>query len=182
MNIIEEQEQKKKFERFFVSTYPKVKMFAWKLLKSEDDAEDIAQDVFIKIWSNPELWESNEKNNAYIYTIVRNQIYNFIRHKKIVDNYRDSYASDFTVLQEVDGYDKIYAKEIELLLKLAIEKMPDQRRKVFLMSRRHNLSNQQIADSLGVSVRTVERHIYLALFDLKKIIFLFLLFIVNKHF
>ena len=51
-----EQEKRRKFEQFFIMSYPKVKAFAWKILKSEDDAEDIAQDVFVKLWDNPDIW------------------------------------------------------------------------------------------------------------------------------
>ena len=56
MTHIGEQEKKKKFEQFFILTFPKVKAFAWKILHSEEDAEDIAQDIFVKLWDNPEIW------------------------------------------------------------------------------------------------------------------------------
>ena len=49
MILNNESNKKKKFEQFFIMTYPKVKAFAWKLLKSEEDAEDIAQDIFAKL-------------------------------------------------------------------------------------------------------------------------------------
>ena len=91
MTHIGEQEKKKKFEQFFILTFPKVKAFAWKILRSEEDAEDIAQDIFVKLWDNPEIWENKETWDSYIYTMARNQIYNFLNlvikrscHKKIL--------------------------------------------------------------------------------------------------
>ena len=60
MTHIKEQEKKRKFEQFFILTFPKVKAFAWKILHSEEDAEDIAQDIFVKLWDNPEIWENKE--------------------------------------------------------------------------------------------------------------------------
>lgn len=170
MIILDEQQKKKKFERFFIAAFPKVKAFAWKLLKSEDDAEDIAQDVFVKLWDNPEIWEERETWNCYVYTMVRNHIYNFLKHKSVEYSYQERVAQENAPLFEVDIHDRIYAKEIELLVKLTLDNMPEQRKKVFVMSRQQGMSNQEIADSLQLSVRTVERHIYLALQDLKKII------------
>lgn len=102
--------------------------------------------------------------------MVRNHIYNFLKHKSVEYTYQERLAQEDSSAFEVDIHDQIYAKEIELLVKLALEDMPEQRRKVFVMSRQKGMSNQEIADRLQLSVRTVERHIYLALQDLKKII------------
>lgn len=167
-----EQLKKEKFERFFLITFPKVKAFAWKILKSESDAEDIAQDVFVKLWSCPEIWESQDTWNAYIYTMVRNHIYNFLKHKSIELNYQEQFINRQDTPTQKDAEDELYAKEINLLLKMALDKMPEQRKNVFIMSRQKGMSNQEIADRLQLSVRTVERHLYLALKDLKKIILL----------
>ena len=72
-----------------------------------------------------------------------------------------------------DIHDQLYTKELQLLIKLTIERMPEQRRKVFLMSRQEDMSHTEIAERLGISIRTVERHIYLALGELKKVLYLF---------
>ena len=162
--------KKKKFEQFFIMTYPKVKAFAWKLLKSEEDAEDIAQDIFAKLWTNPEIWENQETWNSYIYTMVRNHIYNFLKHKSIRQTYQEQCTKEEPAISETDIHDQLYAKESELLIKLTIANMPEQRRKIFRMSRTQEKSNQEIADELDISIRTVERHIYLALIDLKKVL------------
>ena len=65
MILNNESNKKKKFEQFFIMTYPKVKAFAWKLLKSEEDAEDIAQDIFAKLWTN--LGKSGNLEQLHIY-------------------------------------------------------------------------------------------------------------------
>ncbi|MCE9438923.1 RNA polymerase sigma-70 factor [Bacteroides fragilis] len=168
--ILNNESNKKKFEQFFIMTYPKVKAFAWKLLKSEEDAEDIAQDIFAKLWTNPEIWENQETWNSYIYTMVRNHIYNFLKHKSIRQTYQEQCTKEEPAISETDIHDQLYAKESELLIKLTIANMPEQRRKIFRMSRTQEKSNQEIADELDISIRTVERHIYLALIDLKKVL------------
>lgn len=170
MTHIDEQEKKKKFEQFFILTFPKVKAFAWKILRSEEDAEDIAQDIFVKLWDNPDIWENKETWDSYIYTMARNQIYNFLKHQSVELSYQEKLSQDDSPSFEFDIYDKLYAKELQLLIKLTLDRMPEQRRKVFSMSRQNGMSNQEIADKLQLSVRTVERHIYLALQELKKVI------------
>ncbi|MFK2207753.1 RNA polymerase sigma-70 factor [Bacteroides fragilis] len=170
MILNNESNKKKKFEQFFIMTYPKVKAFAWKLLKSEEDAEDIAQDIFAKLWTNPEIWENQETWNSYIYTMVRNHIYNFLKHKSIRQTYQEQCTKEEPAISETDIHDQLYAKESELLIKLTIANMPEQRRKIFRMSRTQEKSNQEIADEMDISIRTVERHIYLALIDLKKVL------------
>jgi RNA polymerase sigma factor, sigma-70 family/RNA polymerase sigma-70 factor, Bacteroides expansion family 1 len=173
----DEQLKKRKFEQFFIQTFPKVKAFAWKILQSEEDAEDIAQDIFVKLWDNPEIWEEKETWDSYMYAMARNQIYNFLKHKTVELNYQEKLVQeDFSSTYEFDIYDKIYAKELQLLIKLILDDMPEQRRKVFVMSRQRGMGNQEIADELQLSIRTVERHIYLALQDLKKIILIVFFF------
>lgn len=175
MNYINEQERRKIFEQFFILTFPKVKAFAYKILKSEDDAEDIAQDVFVKIWADAETWKNCEMHSGYIYIMVRNQVFNFLKHKSVASTYEEQMAGKYASSFQADIHDELYAKEIELLMKLTVSRMPEQRRKVFIMSRQQHMSNNEIAEKLNISIRTVERHLYLALAELKKII-LFLIF------
>ncbi|MEJ8740194.1 RNA polymerase sigma-70 factor [Phocaeicola sp. HCN-6420] len=171
-------EKTDKFRKFFLENFPKVKAFAWKLLKSEEDAEDIAQDIFVKLWAHPDLWVEREKWDSYLFSMLRNHIYNFLEHKSVEAHYIESVTENMQVsLSDFDETaDKLYAKEINILLKMALEQMPPQRRKIFMLSRKQGLSNQEIADELNLSVRTVEHHLYLALRELKKNILIFLIF------
>ena len=114
MTHISEQEKKKKFEQFFILTFPKVKAFAWKILRSEEDAEDIAQDIFVKLWDNPEIWENKETWDSYIYTMARNQIYNFLKHQSVELSYQEKLSQEVSPSFEFDIYDKLYAYELQL--------------------------------------------------------------------
>ena len=167
-----------RFREFFNKNYPKVKTFAWQLLKSEEDAEDVAQDIFVKLWEKPELWEERDKLDSYLYTVVRNHIYNLLKHKNVEQNYMDVAAQkmQWEELGLPTPDDDLQLKELELLIQLTIERMPEQRRNIFRMSREQGLSSLEIAQKLNISVRTVEQHIYKALQDLKKIIFFFFFF------
>ena len=161
-----------RFRKFFDKSYPKVKTFAWQLLKSEEDAEDIAQDVFVKLWENPDLWEGRENLDGYLYTVVRNHIYNFLKHKSVELNYLNI-AAEKMKMEELHlsaPDDELQLLELELMIEMAIERMPEKRKRSFIMSRQEGMTAPEIALKLNVSVRTVEQHIYKALQDLKKII------------
>lgn len=74
MMIITRMEDKVlRFKKFFDLNFPKVKTFAWQLLKSEEDAEDIAQDIFVKLWEKPDLWLEREN-----WTVIYIQLYETI--------------------------------------------------------------------------------------------------------
>ena len=178
MMIITRMEDKVlRFKKFFDLNFPKVKTFAWQLLKSEEDAEDIAQDIFVKLWEKPDLWLEREKLDSYLYTVVRNHIYNFLKHKAVEYDYLDVAAEKMRMaeLGLPTPDDEFCAHELELFVQMALERMPEQRRRVFLMSREEGMTSPEIAEKLNVSVRTVEQHIYKALQDLKKIILFLLL-------
>lgn len=166
------------FEELFRQMYPKVKGFACKILQSEEDAEDIAQDVFIKLLNSPQIWENLDSRNSYIYTLTRNHIFNFLKHKSVENKYQEEVIFLNEISDNDDIHNHLYAKELKLLIDLIIHQMPEQRRKIFLLSRVQRKSHAEIAQELGLSVRTVERHVYLALSELKKIILIFpLLFV-----
>ena len=90
-----------KFQRFFTVNFPKVKNFAQMLLKSEADAEDVAQDVFCKLWLQPELWLDNDKElDNYIFIMTRNIVLNIFKHQQVEQEYQ-SEVIEKTLLYEL---------------------------------------------------------------------------------
>lgn len=170
-----------KFQRFFTTNFPKVKNFAQMLLKSEVEAEDVAQDVFCRLWSQPDIWLNNDRElDGYMFMMTRNTIINIFKHQQIEQEYQDSIL-DKSVLSELteneDILKNIYYEEMLMVVRLTLEKMPERRRLIFELSRFKGLNYKEIAEKLNVSVRTVEHQVYLALIELKKVLlFFFFLF------
>lgn len=159
------------FKTLFEMFYPKVKVFLVKLLKDDKASEDIAQDIFVKLWSmGPSLPEISSFN-AYLYRMTKNAAINYLRDRKpSVD------ISELLIICDGDIEQEYYRKEKELLVRLAVEQMPSQRKRIFTMSRYQGMTNDEIAKSLGLSKHTVENHLSLALKELREIVVAFVLF------
>ena len=162
------------FKTLFEMSYPKVKIFLVKFLKDENTAEDISQDIFVKIWTYREALPDIRSFNTYLYRMTRNAALNHLRgnHSKID-------ISKMSVLDDKDIEAEYQTKEKELLIRLTVEHMPPQRQRIFKMSREQGLSNDDIALKLGISKKTVENNITLALKDLRDVILAFLVFFLN---
>lgn len=165
------------FETIFSGYYSAVKYFALMLLKSEADAEDITQDVFTKLWTHPQIWTNRDSAEIanYIFAMTKHITINFIKHKRIVEEYQESVIEKSLIeelFQTDDPLEPIYYKEAELLVRLVLSRLPERRREIFVLSRFKNMSNQEIAEKLNISIRTVEHQIYRTMLELKKIIFI----------
>ncbi len=146
----------------------KLYAFVLKILKIEDDAREIVQDVFIKLWETRERVKSVSLFNSYLFTIAYNTSIDLVRkrinEKKYVE-YINSLQKNYSLDETIDkmDYDTLN-KEIEHL----IEKLPLKQREVYKLSRIENLSHKEIAGKLKISVNTVENHISKALQFLRK--------------
>ena len=163
-----------RFKQFYAANFPRVKNFARLLTKSEEDAEDIAQNIFLKLWTRPDLWQGQESMTGYLYTVTRNEIFNLFKHQKVEQEY-ESHIIRSQLIGELCDEDtslleNLYYKEIVLLVELALNQLPPRRKQVFEMSRIEGLSHKEIAEKLQIPVRTVEDHIYKTLTELRKVL------------
>lgn len=163
----------KAFEDLFITYFQRVKLFICGIIKSEADAEELAQDVFVKLWTNREAINIEKPLGAYLYAIAKNKAFNFLKHKSVEQAYTDSlpFYDDVATPEDV-----LFAREISLLVEVAVNEMPVQRRRIYILSREKGLSNSDIAEKLGISKKTVENQLSLALQELRKVISLFFLF------
>lgn len=157
------------FRSLFMEYFPKVKYFIVHLIKSHVIAEELAQDIFMRIWEGRAQLENIESFNSYVYRMAKNAALNYLRHKYLEESYLTEYKQETVTNIEGD----LYAREMELLEKLTVSRMPCKRRTIYEMSRRQGLTNDEIANRLGISKKTVENHLNLALKEIRKTLLLF---------
>lgn len=157
----------KAFEEVFIVYYNKIKTFIFGYLKSEIDAEELAEDIFVRLWINRESIDTTKSFSSYMHTIARNSALNFLKHKRVHESYLSS--SDNSLYSH-SPEDSFIAKETTLLIEMAVDKMPTQRKEIYKLSRNKGLKNDEIAVLLNTTKRNVESQLSLALKDIKKAI------------
>ena len=140
------------YETLFHRYYPTFFAFAKGMLKDAGAAEDIIQNVSIK---------------NYIYVLSKREVFNHLRAKY---NTHVVLTEDMMTLERPSSMDEPTTdyRELREAVQSVINTMPPKRRSVFCLSRFKSLTNQEIADKLGISIRTVEKHIELALRTFKE--------------
>lgn len=163
-----EQGDRGAFDVLFLHYYPRVKAFLVSCLKEEETAKDLSQEIFIKIWINRGSVSNISNMSAYLFRMARNALYNHYQHNLIKQKF-------ISTLQDVPVYEdfldeQLYVDNLKDIINVAIEEMPRKRRQIFIMSRKEGLSNQEIAEKLKISKRTIENQLTLALAMLRKVI------------
>lgn len=135
------------FEIHFRRLYLPLGMYALRIVDNADDAEDLVEDAFIKAWEAIEKGAEIENFKAFIYRSVRNVCISFLRKK------RETVGEEY--IPEVD--DEIIDTSVrDAKIWKAIDELPTKCREIFLMSKRDGLTNEEIAEELGLSIKTVK--------------------------
>jgi RNA polymerase sigma-70 factor (ECF subfamily) len=153
------------FELLFHRYYPMVLNFTRSLVKDPVVAEDIAQNSFMKLWLNRFSLQSGLSVKNYLCVLSRNDAINYLRSANSRNVCLDPQSE--SPLQNSSVEDWLTFAETNIRLNNIIETLPPQRKTIFKMSRFDHMSNTEIAVKLNLSVRTVEKHLELALKDLR---------------
>lgn len=152
----------KAFELVFKSHYGSLCNFAKSFLGDMDDAEEVVQQVFYQLWTKREGIDITSTLKSYLFKAVHNSSLNKIKQGKVRQLYSDHVKA--TASEEVHSTTQLLqGKELEVIINNAIDELPEQCGAVFRMSRFGNMKYQEIADELGISVKTVENHMGKAL-------------------
>lgn len=155
------------FERLFKSNYIRLYKCAMHLVKDSDMAKDVVQDVFVKCWKKHRDLYQDDKLDRYLLIATSRTALNYLRNQKhtlrlnAVDNDKLKSTSPLKA-------NKIETEELEADIERAIESLPAQCRVIFQLSRQEGLKYQQIAETLDISIKTVENQMGIAFQKLKQ--------------
>ena len=154
------------FEKLFKSHFVHLCNFASQYVSDMDAARDICQKVFILLWENRENIQTNQNVRSYLFTAVKNRCLNHIRDQK---KYRSRVLDvDIQHIDVAFEEDHLAVDDLKSKIEKALDALPKKCRQVFEMSRYEDKKYQEIAETLSISVKTVEAHMSRALKGLRK--------------
>lgn len=153
------------FSDFFIKNIKSLRNFLFYKFGNEKQAEDLAQDAFIKLWQNCKDVPI-EKAKSYIYTIANNASLNIKAHEKVALKYSQNNAQESSTNESPEFL--LEEEEFKNKLLKAIENLNEIHRTTFLMNRIDGKKYTEIAEELNISVKAVEKRIHTALVELRK--------------
>ena len=147
------------YKALFRRYYPSLIFYATRLV-GEEEAEDVVQDVFVELWKRKDHIEIGDQIQAFLYRAVYTRALNVLKHRSVEDGY-------CVAMEEINQRRAEFYQpdnnELRREIHDAINELPDKCKEGFKLSYLHDMKNKEIADILGVSLRTVEAHMYKAL-------------------
>ena len=150
------------YEQLFRAFYPRLCAFAATFVSDRDEAEEIVQTMFVKIWEQRETLDITTSVQAYLFRAVRNASFNHLKKMQRQDAYK---AQNLEHIDQNPSVQPDHATHADLTERIerAISELPEQCRLIFKMSRFEELKYREIADALGISPKTVENQMGKAL-------------------
>jgi RNA polymerase sigma-70 factor, ECF subfamily len=161
------------FSKLFQKKYNPLCLYAQRIVGAHELAEEVVSDVFMKLWRNRQALEINYSYKAYLYRAVRNQAYDYLKSRSNTNSQLTDAIEDCTAAYALSTdsiEDNYYAKELQYKIETAIEQLPRQCKIIFRMSREEQLKYHEIADRMGLSVKTIETQIGRALKHLRLVL------------
>jgi RNA polymerase sigma-70 factor, ECF subfamily len=155
------------FEVLFHKYYNRLCRYAHSIIRKYDAAEEIVNDVFLKIWRTRELFVIRSSVQAYLVTATRNLTIDRVRAAMRQRHKSEEIMGDF-IGDYASPYEAIVGEEVHSIIENSINALPPQGKLIFRMSRDKGMTYNEIADLLGLSIKTIETHMGRSLRVLRK--------------
>ncbi|MDB5030469.1 RNA polymerase sigma factor [Mucilaginibacter sp.] len=155
------------FEQLYHNYKVRIYRNLLKLVKSDEIAEELLQDLFVKVWTSREKFDAEKSFRSYLFKIAENLVYDFFR-KAALNKKLENYLISVSIPATSPIEQHIYYKEGNYALAKAIEQLPPKRKQVYILCKIEGKSYEEVSRLLGVSVSTVNEHIVKASSVVKK--------------
>ena len=156
----------KAFEALFRQYYPHLCLYATQILGNPSAAEEIVQELFVRLWEKREETEIETSLKNYLFRSVKNHCLNLIKHNQI----KNKYSQKILAENESFSAENDFESQTELFRKIeeSIAELPEKRQKIFRLSRQEGLKYREIAEKMKISIKTVETQMGLAIKTLRE--------------
>ena len=155
------------FERIYKMYEKQLGQYAFQFTKSRFISDEIIQDVFFKLWLHRKSLQKDGNIKAYLYRMVRNRSLNYIRDAVQHEDLAEVLKKDALRARD-QADDHVISMDLDNLMDSILERLPERKRNIYQLSRQQGKSNGEIAKQLGITIKTVENHIWEALLIIKK--------------
>jgi len=156
------------FAALFEHYRNKIYTVAFSLTDSKQAAEEIVQDVFVKVWLTRKELPAVEKLDAWLFIIARNMIFSFLRREAVkAKNQRHAAVGLLPSGSPQEAFDKLDEKELRGLLLQAVDQLSTQQKQVYLLSKEEGMKQQKIAEQLNIAPQTVKKHLQYAMRNIR---------------
>ncbi len=155
------------FDTIYNKYCRKLNNFVLKYIKDEKDAEEIVQDVFVKLWESRSKINMYSSFDSFLFTITYNTTISLLRKKVNESKYLDHLKSIQHITESDEIINELHYKELNKKVYALLEHIPPRQKEIFLLSREDGLTHQEIAEKLDISPNTVKNHLVKALGFLK---------------
>lgn len=153
------------FDALFLKYHKELLNLSYNIVRDRDAAKDVVQEVFTRLWSNRSEMEFGEQIRHYLFKATSHTSLNYLRSRRKL--YRLEDYNELSHLVAPSGTETSSFGELELRIRQAIDRLPPQCKTIFLLSRHEGLKYQEIAETLDLSIKTVESQMGIALEKLR---------------
>lgn len=164
------------FQRLFMTYHPKLIYFLVGLTHDEELSKDIAQELFLSLWNNRTKLLTIDSISSYLFVSAKYRVYDYFDKLNVRSRYQ---MEELLSTADIDSpEEELFAQDIKNLISKIVDTMPSRQKQIFILSREHGLTNDEIAKELHISKRTVENYITSSLALLRGVIQLFVILLI----
>lgn len=153
-HVTDDRALRDRFGALFRQFYPELCSFVGQYVRSRAVAEELVQDLFLRLWERRVEWQGGPPSRSYLYQAARNRAFDHLKRLRIAERSALELVDDDTEPPVCEAV--LDAEDLRTALQRAIERLPPRTREVFVLSKGHGLTYPQIAEALAISVKTVE--------------------------